>query len=506
MGTLVQDLRYAFRTLKHNPGFAIVAIVSLALGVGATSAIFSFASFMLLRPLPVPDASGIIIVQSQLRGESLGGGGLTDYSPLSYPDFNDLRKRSNSFAGFAASQYMQFGFASNKTALPQMKFGALVNGSFFSVLGVRPELGRGFAEDEDKVPGRNAVVMLGHDLWKTEFASRADVIGKVILLNGLPFTIIGVAPESFTGPNNAIRADLYVPLAMQPTLAGSLENELEARDFRLLTVYGRLKPGIGVRQAATEARLISQQLAQSYPKTNSTCSLVVATYRMNQLTSVPITTRLCLFLMALAATVLLIACANVMNLMLSRASGRSREIAVRLAMGAKRSRLVRQLLTESLVIAMLGGVLGLVVAQAGAHLFSQMRIPADVPVVMDVRLDRQVLLFTLAVSVVSVILFGLAPALQSTKPDLVSALKSKAGAEGKRSRLLGRNALVIAQVAASLLLLVAGTQAYRGASILLSAPAGFRSTNILLASFNPTLARNSAEQTKQFYRRLLDQA
>ena len=306
-----------------------------------------------------------------------------------------------------------------------------------------------------------------------------DVIGNVILLNGLPFTVIGVAPESFTGPNNAIRADLYVPLAMQPTLAGSLENELEARDFRLLTVYGRLKPGVGVRQAAAEARLISQQLAQAYPKTNSTCSLVVATYRMNQLTSVPITTRLCLFLMALAATVLLIACANVMNLMLSRASGRSREIAVRLAMGAKRSRLVRQLLTESLMIAILGGMLGLVVAQAGAHLFSQMRIPTDVPVVMDVRLDRQVLLFTLAVSVVSVVLFGLAPALQSTKPDLVSALKSKAGAEGKRSRLLGRNVLVIAQVAVSLLLLIVGTQAYRGASILLSAPPGFRSTHIL---------------------------
>ena len=413
MRTLFQDLRYALRTLMHNPGYAVVAIVSLALGIGATSAIFSFASFMLLRPLPVPDASEIIIVQSQLRGESLGGGGLTDYSPLSYPDFDDLQKKNNSFSGLAASQYMQFGFAYDKTALPEMKFGALVNGSFFSVLGVSPELGRGFRDDEDKVPGRNAVVVLGHDLWKTEFVSNADVIGKVILLNGLPFTVIGVAPESFTGPNNAIRADLYVPLTMQPLLAGSMQNELEARDLRLLTVYGRLKPGVGVRQAAAEARLISQQLAQGYPKTNGTCSFVVATYQMNQLTSVPITTMLCLFLMALAAMVLLIACANVMNLMLSRASGRSREIAVRVAMGAGRGRLVRQLLTESLVIAILGGVLGLVVAQAGAHLFSQMRIPADVPLVMDVRLDRQVLLFTLVVSVAAAVLFGLAPALQA---------------------------------------------------------------------------------------------
>jgi predicted permease len=214
---------------------------------------------------------------------------------------------------------------------------------------------------------------------------------------------------------------------------------------------------------------------------------------------------LVLLLLALAGVVLLIACANVMNLMLSRASGRSREIALRLAIGAGRGRLIRQLLTESLVIAVLGGALGLIVAQAGASLFSQFRIPSDIPILIDVKLDPGVLLFALSVSVASALLFGLAPALKSTKPDLVSALKAGRTSDGKR-RLWGRNVLVIAQVAGSLLLLVFATQAYRGASVILSSPAGFRTGHLLTASFNPTLARDSMEQTKEFYRRLLDQA
>jgi len=501
---MIQDLRYALRTLRHNPGFALVAIISLALGIGANAAIFSLADFMLLRPLPVPKASEIIVVQSQFRGENLGG--LTEYSPLSYPDFDDLRKKSHSFAGLTTSQYLQFGFATDKTALPQMKFGTLVSGNFFSVLGLRPELGRSFRPDEDEVPGRDAVVVLGHDLWTTEFASSPDVVGKTIFLNDLPFIVVGVAPESFRGPNVMIRADLYVPLAMGPTLGGgSQENELEMRGLRVLTVLGRLNPGVRVGQAAAEARVIGQQLAQTYPKTNTTCALVVETYRQAQMHQNSWRIVIVLFLLALAGVVLLIACANVMNLMLSRASARSREIALRLAMGAGRGRLIRQLLTESMVIAILGGALGLIVAQVGVGLSSQIRVPSDIPYVIDVKLDPRVFLFALLVSVASAILFGLAPALKSTKLDLVSALKAGRAGDGKR-RLWGRNALVVAQVAGSLLLLVFATQAYRGASILLSSPAGFRTEHILLASFNPTLARDSMAQTMQFYRRLLDQA
>jgi predicted permease len=497
------DLRYALRTLQSNPGFALVAIISLALGIGANAAIFTMADYVLLPRLAVPDPPAIMVVQSQFRGESLGN--IFMYSGLSSPDFEDLRKKSNSFAGLTASQYFQFGFAPDEAAQPQMKFGALVSGNFFDVLGVHAEVGRSFRSDEDKVPGRDAVVVLGHALWETEFASNPDVVGRSVLLNGLPFRVVGVVPGSFTGPNAWVRADLYVPLAMQPALAGeSGQNELEMRELKVLTVMGRLKPGIRFEQASAETRVIGEQLAQAYPKTNRTCSLVVMTYRKS--TTITTFATLLLFLSGLAGVVLLIACANVMNLMLSRASARTREIAVRLALGAGRARLVRQLLTESLVIALLGGALGLVLAQACTKRFSQIRVPIDVPLMIDVKIDPNVLLFALLVSVASAILFGLAPALQSTQTDLVPALKSGSAASGKKRRLLGRNALVIAQVSGSLLLLVVATQAFFGARKFLSSPAGFRTDHILMASFNPALARNSTEQTKEFFRRLREQA
>src|SRR6516164_9313240 len=408
---MLNDLRFALRTLRHNPGFALVAILSLALGIGANAAIFSLGEFLLLRPLAVPHASEVVVVQAQLRGESPG---LIQESGLSYPDFIDFQKKSNSFAGLTASQYFPFGFAQDETTLPKVKYGVLVSGNFFSVLGVRAGLGRSFRADEDQVPGRDAVVVLGHGFWETEFASSPDVIGKSIFLNGLPFTVVGVVPESFQGPIVFMRADLYVPLAMQPALAGSSQpNELEMRGLRVLRVQGRLKPGVSVRQASAEAKVIGQQLGQAYPESNRTCSLSVATYWQAQIEQISIFAQAFLCLMGLAAVVLLIACANVMNLMLSRASARSREIAVRLAIGAGRGRLVRQLLTES---------------------------------------------------------------------------------------------LVIAQVAGSLLLLVFATQAYRGARRTLFSAVGFRTTHILTASFNPTLARDSRKQAQEFYRKLLDQA
>jgi predicted permease len=501
---MLHDLHFALRTLRHNPGFAAVAIISLALGIGANAAIFSMAEYLLLRPLPVPHASGLVVVQAQLRGESPG---LFQQAGLSYPDFIDLQRKNKSFAGLTAAQYYPFGFAQDKATLPKMKYGALVSGNFFSVLGVSPALGRSFRADEDQVPGRDAVVVLGHDLWENEFASSPDVIGKSIFLNGLPFTVVGVAPEPFRGPIVWMRADLYVPLAMQPALAGGSEtNELEMRGLRVLRVQGRLKPGVSVRQAAAEAKVISQQLARAYSETNRTCALEVGTYWQTQIEQFSTSAVAFLLIMMLAGVVLLIACANVMNLMLSRASARAREIAVRLAIGAGRLRLIRQLLTESLVIAILGGALGLLIAQACAALFSRFRIPSDIPLVLDFGIDSRVLLFVLLVSVASAILFGLAPALQSTKPDLVPALKSAGAAEGKRRRLVGRNALVIAQVAGSLLLLVFATQIFRGASVLLSSSIGFRVAHILTAGFNPTLARESMEQTKEFYRQLLDQA
>jgi predicted permease len=502
---MLDDLRYALRTLRKSPGFALVAILSLALGIGANSAMFSLADALLLRPLPVPHGSELIVVQSQLRGEAIGR--IFGYSGLSYPDFKDLRDRSKSYTGLTASQYSQFGFATEKSALPQMKFGELVSGDFFRVLEVPLELGRPFRPDEDSVPGRDAVVVLGHELWRADFASDPNVIGKTIFLNNIPFTVIGVAPEPFTGSNGLVRSALFVPLAMGPRLQDDLQqNMLKKRDNRGMTVFGRLKPGVSVAQAAAEAKVVSQQLAQAYPATNRTCSMVADKQVQARLKQDPLDAALVFFLLALAGVVLLIACANVMNILLSRARARSREIAIRLAIGAGRIRLIRQLLTESLMIAVLGGALGLLVAMAGADLFSQMRFPTDVPIVLDVRLDPRVLLFTILASVASALLFGLAPALQSSHPDLVPALKSGKADDGKRRRLLGRNTLMIAQVAGALLLLVFATQAYRGASIVISRPAGFRTSHLLMASFNPTLARYTPERSKEFYKLLLERA
>ena len=502
---MLYDLRYALRTLRKSPGFALVAIISLALGIGANSAMFSLADALLLRPLPVPHASELIVVQAQMRGEAVAG--IAQYSGLSYPDFKDLRDRNKSFTGLTASQYSQFGFATEKGALPRMKFGEMVSADFFSVLEVPLKLGRAFRPDEGTVPGRDAVVVLGHELWRTDFDSDPGVVGRTIFLNNVAFTVIGVAPEPFTGSNGLVRSALFVPLAMGPRLqADQQQNMLEKRDNRGMTVYGRLKPGVSVAQAAAEARVVSQQLAKAYPATNLTCSMVVDTDVQARLKQDMFDAMLVFFLLAMAGVVLLIACANVTNILLSRARARSREIAVRLAIGAGRGRLVRQLLTESLVIAALGGALGLLVAKAGVDLFGQIKIPADIPVVIDVRLDPRVLLFTILASVASALVFGLAPALQSSHPDLVPALKSGKSDDGKRRRLLGRNTLVIAQVAGALLLLVFATQAYRGASIAISRPAGFRTSHLLMASFDTTLARYTPDQAKAFFKPLLERA
>jgi len=501
---MLRDIRFAFRTLRQNPGFSLVTIVSLALGIGATSAIFAMAEALLLRPLAVPEASHIMVVESQVRGEGVTG--IFSSMGVSYPDFKDIREKSKSFSGVTESLFSTFGFAAERGALPKARYGEMVSGDFFRVMRVAPALGRDFRPDEDLVPGRDAVVVLGHELWKNEFSSSPNVVGRTIFLNTIPFTVIGVAPEGFTGSDALVHSALFVPMAMEPRMvADPKQSGLENRNIRDLTVEGRLKPGVSFAQAAAEVRGIGQQLALAYPDTNRACSLLLQTYRQATLEQDSLDVTLMSFLLALAVVVLLIACANVMNLLLSRARARSREIAVRLAIGAGRVRLVRQLLTESALIALAGGTLGLLVAQAGVAFFARIPIPTDIPVVLDMRLDSEVLLFALIASAASALVFGLAPALQSTRPDLVPALKSGRAEGGKRRRFLGRNALVIGQIAGSLLLLVFATQAYRGASILLSSPLGFRTDHLLMAGFNPSLARYKPDQTRAFYQRLLEQ-
>ena len=419
---LWQDLRYGGRMLAKNPGFTAVAVVSLGVGVGANCAMFSFADGLLLRPLPVPRPSEVITLGSTTLNEP------SDTLTASYPDYVDVRDRSQTFDGLAAFTNVTAGFASQSGALPHMRLGKLVTGNFFSVLEVKPELGRDFRNDEDQVPGRDAVVILSHDFWEQEFGADPSVLGKRARFSEIEFTIIGVAPARFTGVDSGLadRAAFYMPMMMAPRM-GSDPDVLNKRDLRTLTVKGRLKPGVAITQARAEVATIAAALEKQYPDTNRNRSMTVRTELEARIKQQGDTAKGLFLLMTMAGAVLLVACANVAGLLASRAPARAREIAMRLAMGAGRPRLVRQLLTESLLLAAAGGLAGLGIGDTAIMLFRRIQLPADWPQPSPFALDERAILFSMTVALLSVVLFGLIPALQTTRVDLNSAMKNVAG-------------------------------------------------------------------------------
>jgi macrolide transport system ATP-binding/permease protein len=491
---MLNDLRYAIRTLRQNPGFALTAIVSIALGIGANATIFSLGDGLVLRPLSVTNPSQVATLSSRTPSGTFGG--------MSYRDYVDYRDKLQSFDGLVAYSLTPFGFAKDSKSQSQMKYGFLVSGNLFRVMGTEPRLGRGFSPEEDQAPGRDAVVVLAHTFWESEFASDASVIGRLVRLNGLDFTVIGVAPESFTGMDQFIRPAFYVPAQMGPTMLASSVDLLTNRSNREFSVKGRLKPGVSMRAADAEASALAKSLEQSYPATNRAFGAALRTELQARLDNDPGTPLMIGVLFAIVMVALLIACANVANLILSRGQARAREIAVRLAIGASRGRLVRQLMAESLLIALTGGALGLLIAGFGADLLSTLQIPGDIPIQTTVQLDARVFWFTLLVSLATAILFGLVPALQSTRSDLAPVLKA-GPSDQNRKRLLGRNALVTVQIAGSVVLLVAASQLFRGFSYLLSHNPGFRIDHRLTMSFDPTLVRYTPERTEQFYKTLM---
>ena len=497
--TLLQDIRFACRVLFKNPAFTLVAVLSLGLGIGANSAIFSFADALLLRPLPVAHPSQVVTIESKTPQSS--------FANVSYPDYVDYRDHAKSFDGMIAYQMNPFGFAENRDALPHVQWGALVSGNLFQVMGVQPALGRAFRADEDQAPGRDAVVVLGHDFWKQRFGADPSVIGRRVRLNGVEFTVIGVAPDHFTGLDQFFDLAMFVPLHMAPRLASDpKDNLLEKRDDRILQVKGRLRPGVTITQAQAELQGIAKGLEQAYPATNRDQSVAVRTELQLRAEQSPPDTMLIEMLLVLSALVLLVACANVANLLLSRARARSREISIRLAIGAGRVRLVRQLMTESLLIGIGGGLFGIVAAYGGIAFLRRIQVPGDLPIVLSIQLDQRTLLVCLAACLISVVLFGLVPALQTSRADLVPALKSAdADSAGKR-RLWGRNLLVIGQVAVSVVLLVLSVMMYRGFSKELRGGPGYRIDNLLTMSFDPSLIRYSTEQSQRFYKNLTDRA
>jgi macrolide transport system ATP-binding/permease protein len=491
------DVRIALRIMRRNPGFTLVAVVSLGIGVGINSSLFSFADALLLRPLPVFHPNEVVVVAGKSPSDPLGA--------VSYPDYTDFRDRSKSFDELVAFATDSFAFATRRGELPQMETGLLVSGNLFRAMGVEPELGRGFRPGEDEVPGRDAVVVLSHDFWEKQFGADNSVIGRTVQLDGIEFVVIGVSPERFTGMDPLLRPAFFVPLMMAPRLdSNPARNLLERRDDRDLDVKGRLKSGVTLVQAQAELATIARGLELTYPAANKNQSVTLMTELGARIARDPQDAGLIAMLMTMAAVVLLVACANLATLLLSRARTRTREIAIRLAVGAGRMRLVRQLLVESLVIALAGGAVSLLFASAGTAFLNRIRIPTTVPLVIAIKLDHRALLFGLAASLLSALFFGLAPALQASRIDLVSGLKSAEADTPVHSYFWGRKTLVVAQVALSLVLMVLATLLFRGFHSILAGGPGFRTDHLVMMSFDPGLVRYNEEQIQQFYKQLSD--
>ena len=493
---MLTPLRHALRMLRKNPGFTLVAIGSLGIGIGATSASFSIADVLLLRPLAVPASSSVVAITPAKMG-AFGAD-----SAISYPDYRDFRDGNRTFEGLVASSLAAFGFSPDASAVAKTTYGAYVSGNFFRTLGVQPALGRGFLESEDRAVGRDAVVVVGHDFWVSEFNANPSIVGSSLRLNGVECRIVGVVPERFSGVDPLVKPALFVPLAMSPRLGQ--ENILERRDMRWLSVKGRLKPSIGIAQANADLGAIAARLERLYPQTNRNQKVQVQTQLQYRVKYLPPQAIMAVMMTVLGICVLLVACANVAGLLLSRARARSREMAVRLAIGAGRGALIRQLFLENLLLAVAGGLAGILLAYSITDFFNGIPIPTDVPVSLKAVIDQRVLLFTLAASILSTFVFGLAPAFQTTRLDLVSALKSIDADSGGRRRLWGRNLIVTGQVALSLVLLVVSAVSWHGFRDQLKQGTGFRTDHLYIAGFNTRPINYSAEQNRRFYKELLD--
>jgi predicted permease len=487
-----RDVRHGARMLARSPGFTAVALISLSLGIGIATSAYSEVNG-LLRELPgVPNPQQLVALQT----------------PVSYPTYQRYREFHDLFSG-AFAYVAPVPFAVSQSGRSERIWGHLVTPSYFSTLGVRPLLGR-FFDDAGEAPGQAPAVVVSYRFWQERLGSDPSIIGKAIRVNGQPCTVIGVGPENFLGASPGLyRADLWLPVTVDPRLAPELENGvLERRDLNMFQMVGRLRPG--VTEAAAQAKLdaAAQQLAEFYgdPDRNDKGPrvLLLEAGRIFPLRKqdVPFFRQ---FLMVLGGLLLLIACANVANMMLARAADRRREIAVRLALGAGRARLVRQLLTESLLLAAAAAPPAFLFCVWVMHVFSHLTMPLPIPVAFDLTPDWRVLAFTFVVTAVTGMAFGLAPALQSTRADLVSALKEGGGVRLRKHRALSlRNALMLSQMAASLTLLLITGYLGLGIQSTLGIQEGFDPANLYLVSLDPVRDGYSPARAADFFEKLLD--
>ncbi len=499
METIAQDLRYAFRTLVKNRAFTVVAVLSLALGIGANTTIFSFVNALLLKPPAVADPDQLVEVweHNVTRGTGIGSS-----TQLSYPDYEYFRDHNRAFSEMTAFTGETAAVIWNRAGEGEMLRGAMVSGNFFSLLGVRPALGRGFLPEEDRSGSEAPVVVLSHALWHQRLGADPAILGQVLTLNGRGFTVIGVAPANFTGLMAGYVADFWTPLAMHRAISPGLD--LTERRMHWMIGVGKLKAGTTRAQAAADLVLLGQQLATTFPDVNRNLAPSVMAVALIPSPFRGIVGGAGGVLMAVVALVLLIACANVANLLLAKAAGRRREIAIRFALGANRRRVVQQMLTESVVIAAAAGALGLLLSLWAAPLLLSMK-PAALPLFLNVSPDLRVLAFTLLASLATGVAFGLAPALQQSRINHVESLKEGSQQAGaSRSRL--RSALVIAQVTACVVLLVGASLCLRSLMNARSIDPGFDLRDGLTASISVETFGYDETRGREFYAGLLEGA
>ena len=501
---MLQDLKHAVRMFAKSPGFSLVAVMSIAIGVGANAAMFSVADTLVLRPLTVVRPGEIVNVTTVLPRSGLT---VPTAAAVSYPDYVDVRDGSDSFSSLIAFQFIVVSFADRTNQPSERKFGMAVSGNMFDSLGVQPAIGRSFGVEQDRVVGRDAVVVLDHGLWERQFASDPGIVGRRIRISGADMIVTGVMPRGFTGPDQFVHPAFYVPLAMLPRLQPDSGGDvLTRRDIRNLLVKGRLNPGVSVESADQEVGIIAASLERRFPDTNRNHGLAVRTEFGARVNARPQLAVMAAVLVTLAVVVLLVACANVAGLLTSRAPMRAREMALRLSLGASRLRVIRQLVSESLLLAAIGGVAGLALGFVVVGMFQQFQVPSDVPLKFTFDIDRRVLIVGFAIAALSALLSSLIPAWQATRVDLITRLKDRADGNIRGSRLWGRNALVAVQVSLSLVLLTIAVFLYRGYQGELGRGPGFRTDGILLMSFDPGLARYDASQTEDFYRLLTERS
>src|SRR5437762_4526588 len=494
METLLQDIRFGFRQLMRQPGFAALAIISMALGIGANTSIFSLVDTALLRPLAVKEPSQLVELYGTLHNGA-------DWSLQSYPNYKEYRDRNTVFSGLFVYRVVVSSLTVNNSS--HRVWGYIVSGNYFDVLGVKPMLGRAFLPEEDQTPDSHPVAVISYNCWQHRFGGDPQVVGKIVEFNSRPFTVVGVAPKGFIGTEVAYEPEMFIPVMMAKTIEPG-STWIDKRDSNNLFTVGRLKPSVSVAQAKAELETLTAQLAKDYPVN------VGRGIRLGKpgLFIPDIANSVFAFtgvLAAVGALVILLACVNLASLLLARATERRREIAVRLAIGASRQRLVRQLLTESLLISLSGGAAGVFLASAINSAVRGIRLPSDVTLLFDLRTDWRVLSFALLLSIGTGILFSLIPALQSSKPQLVPALKDESSMAGfRRSRL--RNFLVVSQVSLSLILLISAGLIMRSLQAAQKMRPGFNPENAVAISFNVSLQGYNEARGRAFQKQMLERA